>query len=61
MTCRTCGKVLDQILFEDQEWGWKIGATLYFCTYKCMREYEKSQKTAKRFLVTNGKEARRNE
>lgn len=61
MTCKTCGKVIDQILFEDQEWGWKLGQTLYFCTYRCMREYEKTQKMTKKFLVTNGKERRKSE
>lgn len=42
--CEHCGKIFD--LETYGQWGWTIG-TLYFCTYRCMREYEKIPKNKK--------------
>ena len=40
--CRQCGKIFEMETYG--RWGWTIGEE-YFCTYKCMRAYEKTPKT----------------
>ena len=42
--CRQCGKIFE--LETYGQWGWTIGSD-YFCTYKCMRLWEKTPKAKK--------------
>ena len=42
--CKQCGKIFELETFG--RWGWTIGEH-YFCTYKCMRAYEKAAKGKK--------------
>jgi len=38
--CKVCKKKFEK---PSKEWGWTIG-NLDFCTYKCMRQYERAKK-----------------
>lgn len=51
MICRTCGQTITSMRSDEQEWGWKIGETMYFCTYSCMRKFETSGKQVRTYLT----------
>lgn len=55
-TCAECHKRFEKTILGG-EWGWNIGQKL-FCTYGCMREYERKEKE-KRFKKYEEIEAKR--